>query len=452
METYQSIRPIDGQCIFKTSSWTSEDIQVNIESLHQQQEIWKEESIDQRIDFLKKSQDKLIQQKEKFAKTISDEMGKPISQSRAEIEKCIALFDYYLSVVRDILKPKNLPQTNFKSAEEHYQALGIIFGIMPWNFPIWQALRFAIPTLLSGNVILLKHAPNVSLCNILLEALFNDGNKKIYKACFSKIEDTDKIIEHSFIQGVSLTGSERAGSSVAALAGKNIKKSLLELGGSDAFIVLEDANLEKALQTAVQSRMINSGQTCISTKRLFVPNHLLDKSLPIIKEAMKNYTFGDIYDSETTIGYIARPDLVENLQNQIKKLENTGAKKLGQIGKDEDNFVAPRWYLSNQEINKQFQEELFGPILQIFSYSNEKELIQMVNNTPYGLGCAIWGEDKTNTQKIALQVEAGSIAINTLVQSNAYLPFGGIKKSGFGRELGPESLLEFVNKKIIYSL
>lgn len=450
-DQFISINPIDQNILSEVESWTSERIETEIKQGEIDWEWWKSLQLSERLQQILEIQKALIERRKEAAQIITKEMGKPIGQSLSEIDKCIDLCEYYTKVAQDTLEPQTVSGTAFSYNQIRFQPLGGILGVMPWNFPFWQVFRFAIPALITGNVVWLKHAPNVSMCNQLLEELFNCGLKhKIYRAAFVQVEHLEQLVGHRHIQGTSLTGSERAGSSFAALSGKHIKKSVLELGGNDAFIVCEDADLNLALNKAVFSRMINTGQTCISTKRLYIPNSKQEEVKTILEKELSNYKAGDLSSSDTKIGVMARPDLVESILTQIKELDALGYTLWIKEGEDKDSFVAPRVYFTEDK-ELFYDKELFGPVLIVYGYDAMNEVVDSVNASEFGLGAAIWSNHIDEAKKLANLLDVGSIALNNIVQSNVYLPFGGIKKSGFGRELGQDALLEFVNKKVIYS-
>ena len=449
-DCFKSINPVDNTVLFEVDSWTEEQINLALKEGESDWQWWKSLELPVRINHLKRVQEALIARKKEAALLITQEMGKPLPQSVAEVNKCIDLCDYYITYSEEFLNPDTVESAPFKYNQIKYQPLGGILGVMPWNFPFWQVFRFAVPTLISGNIVWLKHAPNMNLCNQFLEEIFNVSlNKKIYRATFVDISSLEILVKHKHIQGTSLTGSERAGASFASLSGKHIKKTLLELGGNDAFIICEDANLKEAINKAVFSRMLNTGQTCISTKRLYVPYSKLEEVKAYIVGEMNQYVSDDLLKDSTKIGVMARADLAGQILKQVKDIEDAGFEKWMQVGEDYGNFVAPRVFFALE--GKFYDEELFGPVLMVYGYHNTEEVINAVNRSDFGLGAAVWSEDFNKAEYIADKIEVGSVAINNIVQSNVYLPFGGIKKSGFGRELGAESLLEFVNKKVIYS-
>lgn len=450
-DQFKSMNPIDHSLLVEVKPWDTSKIKFEIEQGELDWKWWKALPLAERLLQIESIQQELVKTKEAAALLITKEMGKPISQSRAEIEKCIDLCSYYHTHANSVLTPTTVSDTPFIYNQIQYQPLGGILGVMPWNFPFWQVFRFAIPALISGNIIWLKHAPNMNLCNKFIEQLCNIGlERKVYRATYVQVSDLETLVAHKHIQGTSLTGSEQAGSSFAALSGKHIKKTVLELGGNDACIVCEDADVNEAIKKAVFSRMLNTGQTCISTKRLYIPNTKIHEVKAYLIQALEPYVYGDVLNPETTIGVMARPDLVDRIHVQIKELEALEFEHWITIGQDKDNFVAPRVYFSNKN-NTLYDNELFGPVLLVYGYDDLQDVVESVNASEFGLGAAIWSADLNRAKQIANALDVGSIAINNVVQSNVNLPFGGIKKSGFGRELGEEALLEFVNKKVVYS-
>ena len=379
-------------------------------------------------------------------------MGKPITQSRAEVTKCVFLCDYYIENAKAFLANKIIETADFKSYVT-YQPLGAVLGIMPWNFPFWQVFRFAIPTLLAGNVVLLKHAPNVPQCAVELEKIFCTavGNQDVFQSVFIAIDQVEKAIQNKIVQAITLTGSDRAGSSVGALAGSNIKKCVLELGGTDAFIVLKDADLSKAAKVAIQSRMNNCGQTCISAKRIIVDKTIADQFIGLLAKEISNMKIGDPFDPDTELSCLARPDLVENLERQVNSSLEKGAEtvlKGGRKSKD-SNYYFPELLTNIKPDMAVYKEEVFGPVTTVLTFEREEQALKIANDSAYGLGAAIWTKDLEKAENMALALDAGAIAINDMVKSDPRMPFGGIKRSGFGRELSLEGIREFVNVKSV---
>ena len=450
---FQSINPVNQQVLksfpFLTSDELSSKLELAEECYHFS---WKTKSLGNRIEAISKVKEILNQNLELFAKLITTEMGKPIIQSRAEIKKCQLLCEYYIKNAPVFLADEVI-KNDVSESIVTFQPIGAVFGIMPWNFPFWQVFRFAIPTLLAGNVVLLKHAPNVPQCALALEKLFQDSIdlKGVFQSLFIDINQVESVIAHKIVQGVTLTGSDRAGSSVAALAGKYIKKCVLELGGTDAFIVLKDADLENAAHFAIKSRMNNCGQTCISAKRLLVDESIAAPFKNLLIHEMEKLKIGDPFDESTDLSCLARPDLFANLERQVAASVKLGALELVKGGQMEEhsNFFKPILLTNINREMPVYKEEVFGPVAILMTFKDEKEALEIANDSGYGLGAAIWTNDLQKAKDFALSLEAGAIAINNMVKSDPKLPFGGVKKSGFGRELGKEGIREFVNIKSI---
>jgi len=450
---FHSINPVNHQVLKSFPTLNNDELDDKLSlSKSTFNSFWKDANIDYRIECILKVKENLQENTDKYAGLITLEMGKPVSQSIAEIEKCIFLCEYYAENAKSFLKDKII-KTSASKSYVTYQPLGAVFGIMPWNFPFWQVFRFAVPTFLAGNVILLKHAPNVPQCALAIEEIFDlsIGKRGVFQSLFIEIDQVEKVIANDIVQGVTVTGSDRAGSSVAALAGKYIKKCVLELGGTDAFIVLKDADLAHAAQMAIKSRMNNCGQTCISAKRIIVDESVADQFKTLLVNEINGLKIGDPSDPNTTLSCLARPDLVNNLERQVNSSIKEGATEIIKGGRKEENsnFYHPV-LLTNIKYNMAvYKEEIFGPVAILITFKDEKEAVEIANNSNYGLGAVVWSNDLKRAQKISLVLEAGAIAINNMLKSDPRTPFGGIKRSGFGRELSIEGIHEFVNVKSI---
>ncbi len=410
---------------------------------------WKIASFAERSSVLKRVAMLMRRDQETLATLITHEMGKIIAEARGEVEKCALTAEYYAENAEDFLKDEILVAGYNRSFITH-QPIGIVLGIMPWNFPFWQVFRYAAPTLMAGNTCLLKHAPNVCGCARSLEKIFLEAGAPV-GVFTSLIIDTPavgKIINSDFVQGVTLTGSERAGSSVASVAGHNIKKSVMELGGSDALIVLPDADFKTAVSVALNSRMLNAGQSCIGAKRFIILKDAEHEFMQEFLTQLKTLKQGDPFDKNTSTGPMARLDLVQALEKQIEDSVTMGAKL--EYGGDSNgcNF-SPALLLNVKEGMPAFEEETFGPLASVTVAGNEEEAIRLANSTKYGLAGSIWTKDIEKGISLARQMDTGAVFINALVKSDPRLPFGGIKKSGYGRELGRLGILEFVNAKTI---
>ncbi|WP_173238501.1 NAD-dependent succinate-semialdehyde dehydrogenase [Legionella antarctica] len=414
---------------------------------------WKETSFATRQGLMLKMAHLLAERRDELALLMSQEMGKPITAGKAEIDKCSWVCEHYAKHAESYLKSRFI-QTEMKVAKVCYNPLGIIFAIMPWNFPFWQVFRFAAPTIMAGNAAVLKHAPITSGTGNKIEQLFKEAKfpPYLFQHLIVDNECAAKIIEHHHISAVTLTGSERAGSLVAAHAGKFLKKSVLELGGSDPYLVLEDADLELAAHCIVTSRLNNSGQVCIAAKRVIAVQSIGQELIDKIIHCMSVFKMGDPLDPKTNLGPLARKDLRDTLHKQVEKSIKQGAKLLcgGIIPDGKGFYYSPTLLTDVKPGMTAFDEELFGPVIAVSFVDDEKEAIAYANKSQYGLGAAVFTRDLKKGESIATnEIEAGVCFVNSFVASDPRLPFGGIKHSGYGRELSQEGILEFVNKKTI---
>lgn len=409
---------------------------------------WKKVPFAERQTLLVKLADVLEKDKEKFAKLITTEMHKPISQSIAEIEKSAGMIRYYAKA-ENVLKPEKI-KTEFEISEVHYDALGIILGVMPWNFPFWQVLRFAVPAILAGNVVLLKHASICFESGDAIEKVFKDAGFPNYIFQNLRIghEEIKEILENPFVRGVSLTGSEKAGANVAALAGKNIKKSVLELGGSDAYIVLDDADVEKAAIEAPSGKLQNTGQVCNAAKRFIVHQKVEKDFVPKFIKEFNSYQPADPFKMETKLSKMARPDLADELESQYKKALRNGAEVVLALERISESEFRPGIILV-KEGNPILQEELFGPLAMLMVGKDDDEILKLANDIPFGLGNSVWTRDKKRAQFFIDNLESGTVSINKSTSSDARLPFGGAKSSGYGVELSLHAIKEFTQIKTV---
>ncbi len=429
-------------------SWQS--IAKKIDLAAQTFKDWRQRTFSERKVIFFKIADLLELRQEEYAQLITEEMGKPLAQASAELAKCALLCRYYAKEAEQFLADRKVEGS--ASSWVSHQPLGVILQIMPWNFPFWQVFRCSVPALMAGNVTLLKHAPNVPRVALAIEALFNEVTEipGLFQNLFASVEDLSQVLESPAVQGVALTGSNRAGSAVGALAGKEIKPAVLELGGSDAFIVLEDADLQEAVRVGLQSRFANNGQTCIAAKRFIIHEQVYEDFLATFKAGAAALKFGDPMYPESQLTTMARVDLAKELQAQVDRSVELGAVIELAGGRVGDSAVFHPMILSNiQKGMPAYEEELFGPVASFFKVQSEQEAIDLANDTIFGLGASIWTKNEERAFRIAKVIEAGTVAINQLVRSAATTPFGGIKQSGIGRELGREGILEFVNLKSI---
>ncbi|MES2806430.1 MAG: NAD-dependent succinate-semialdehyde dehydrogenase [Bacteroidota bacterium] len=443
---FKSINPFSQLIIAEHEVLTNAQLNQKLQLSERAFKNWKQTTFEQRADRMKKLANILREKKEALGLLITNEMGKVLSESISEVEKSAGNCDFYAENAEKMLKDEYY-DTPFKSMSV-YDPMGAVFAIMPWNYPFWQVLRYAAPAIMAGNVTLLKHAPNVIGCakaieNAFLEAGFPEG---VFQQITIDIPQVESVIAANIVHGVTLTGSEMAGSSVASLAGKHIKKSVMELGGSDAFIVLNDANLEKAATVATQSRMLNAGQACICAKRFIVTEKVADEFTALFTQKIKSLQQGNPLQQGINMGPLARLDLAEKLANQLEKSLQQGA-KLIVGGEREDCNFQPTLIDFVDSNNIAFQEETFGPLATVIRAKDENDAITIANNHRYGLASAIWTEDRENAYRLARRIEAGNVFVNSLVRSDSRVPFGGIKKSGYGRELGAIGIKEFMNMK-----
>ncbi len=409
---------------------------------------WRKVPFAERQKLLLKLADALEKDKAKFANLITTEMHKPISQSIAEIEKSAGMIRYYANA-ENVLKPEKI-KTEFEVSEVHYDALGIILGVMPWNFPFWQVLRFAVPAILAGNVVLLKHASICFESGDAIEKVFEDAGfpKYIFQNLRIGHEEIKDILENPFVRGVSLTGSEKAGANVAALAGKNIKKSVLELGGSDAFIVLEDSDFEKAAKDGPLAKLSNTGQICNAAKRFIIHEKIEKDFLPLFIEEYNSFQPADPFKKETKLSKMARPDLADELESQYKKALKNGAEVILALERISESEFRPGIILV-KEGNPILQEELFGPLAMLMVGKDDEEILKLANDIPFGLGNSVWTKDKKRAQFFIDNLESGTVSINKSTSSDARLPFGGAKSSGYGVELSLLAIKEFTQIKTV---
>jgi succinate-semialdehyde dehydrogenase / glutarate-semialdehyde dehydrogenase len=414
------------------------------------QVVWKTKNVDQRLNFIKNLANTLTINRQLLAETAVNEMGKPITQALAEVDKCKILCEFYLQNSEKFLSPKKITSDGTESYVL-YEPLGVILGIMPWNFPYWQVFRFAIPTIIAGNTVMVKHASNVAGCAQLIEKLFTEAGfpDHIYTNIYVEGNSVKDIIAQPEIQAISLTGSEKAGASAATAAAADIKKAVLELGGSNALIVLADADIEKTVKEAVTARFQNTGQSCIAAKRFLVHHSVYDTFMEKFTTAVAALKSGDPMDKDTYIGPLARVDLAEEVEKQVNESVAMGAKiVLG--GKRNNAFYEPTIVTNVTPGMPVFSQEVFGPAVPVVAFNTFEEAVELSNGTEFGLGVSVFTEDIAAIKEKLHLFEEGAVFINALVKSDPALPFGGVKRSGFGRELAEDGIKEFVNVKTVY--
>lgn len=424
-------------------------MQILLELSKNIQSEWRKSAVESRLSFLPQLAITLLKNKQEYAECITKEMHKPVTQAIAEVEKCALLCTYYYENAAQFLATKHI-KTDASESFVTYEPLGVILGVMPWNFPFWQVFRFAVPSLIAGNTVLVKHASNVPKSAKLIQTIFEAAG--FPKGCYQDLPITSsevaKIIANPIIKAVSLTGSEQAGIAVATEAGKHLKKCVLELGGNNAFIVLEDANLEKTVATAVNARMQNAGQSCIAAKRFLIHENVVDAFVSQLKTAIQELKTGNPLDNSTQIGSLAKIDLAEELEIQVKKSIEMGA-KLVCGGKRTEAFYEPTILTNVSAEMPVFKEETFGPVVAITTFKTLEEAIELSNTSEFGLGVSVFTQDIETIKKHINSFNEGAVFINEMVKSDPRLPFGGIKKSGYGRELSEDGIKEFVNVKTV---
>ena len=398
----------------------------------------------------------LESEEDRWARLMTLEMGKPLAAAVAEARKCAAACRYYAHNAERFLATEEVAVGSGQCAEIRYQPLGVILAVMPWNFPFWQAMRFAAPALMAGNTGLLKHASNVPQCALALEEIFRRAGfgEDVFQALLIGSGDVERVLRDRRVAAATLTGSEAAGQSVASIAGDEIKKTVLELGGSDPFIVMPSAEVESAVATAVKARIINNGQSCIAAKRFIVHDSIAEEFIRRFVEALEALTVGDPMHEETDIGPLASEAIREDLVRQIEESVRAGARVLtgGTVPEGAGYFFPPTAITDIRPGTPAYEEELFGPVAAIFRVADLSEAIHLANDTSFGLGAAAWTSDRAEAERFAVELEAGQVFLNGMVASDPRLPFGGVKRSGYGRELGVLGIREFVNvKTVVYA-
>lgn len=449
-----TINPSTDEIIQEYPEMTPAEVKTAIGKAHEAFQHWRKTSFVERAVLMRRAGQILRERAAEYGRLMALEMGKPVKDGKAEAEKCGWVCDYYADNAEAFLQAEPVVTDASKSFIT-FQPIGIVLAIMPWNFPFWQVWRFAAPSLMAGNVALLKHAPNVMGCALAIEAVFREAGfpEHVFTNLVVDVPQVEAIIEDPRVAAVTLTGSTRAGKAVAAKAGAMLKKTVLELGGSDPYVVLEDADLETAVKTCVFSRLINAGQSCIAAKRFIVVEAVRQQFEKLYVEQMQTYQMGDPFAEGVTVGPQARHDLRDNLHRQVQESIANGATCLlgGELPTGPGAFY-PLTVLTNvQPGQPAYDEELFGPVAAIIAAKDEAEAIRIANDTAYGLGAAIFTQDLEKAEHLAThELHAGSCFVNSFVKSDPRLPFGGIKESGYGRELSMYGIKEFVNIKTIY--
>ncbi len=450
----KSINPATEKEIKSYNEMKYDEIEQIISSADNTFEDWRRTSFSVRSQKMKKAGSVLRKNLNKYARIMTEEMGKPIAQSRSEVEKCAWVCDYFAENGEEFLKDKIIKSDASKSFVT-YQPIGVVLAVMPWNFPFWQVFRFAAPGLMAGNAGVLKHASNVSGCALAIEEVFREADFPVdlFRSLIVSSKNMDKVIELEKIKAVTLTGSVPAGKAVASKAGSLIKKTVLELGGSDPYVILEDADLESAAETCVTSRLINGGQSCIAAKRFIVVENIYNEFKDLFVEKMKQKKMGDPFDESNDLGPQARDSLRNDLHLQVKNSIEKGAKLLlgGNIPEMKGAYYPPTVLENVKGGMPAYNDELFGPVAALIKVKDEYEAIKTANDSIFGLGAAVFTKDVKKGERIAREeINSGNCFVNSFVKSDPRLPFGGVKESGYGRELSYFGIHEFVNIKTVY--
>ena len=450
----KSINPANGQEIASYKEMTLEEVGAIIANVDSAYHEWRNTSFDHRATLLRRASELLQNRKEDLGRLMTLEMGKPFTQALAEVTKCATVCEYYADNAERILADQII-ETDASKSYVAYRPIGIVFAVMPWNFPFWQVLRFAAPALMAGNVGILKHASNVQGCAKEIEKIFHDAGfpKNVFRILVISSKYVKDVINNPLVKAVTLTGSTPAGKAVASQAGNVLKKTVLELGGSDPYIILEDADLDQAITACMIGRFLNTGQSCIAAKRFIVVESILDEFRGKILQAMKNQKWGDPFDEDVNIGPMVNIWSRNEVHEQVIASIEKGAELLvgGEVPDVEGAFY-PATLLDNVKPGMPaFDDEIFGPVASIIPVKDEAEAIRLANQTPFGLGSAVFTRDVEKGERIAAnEIEAGCCFVNDFVRSDPRLPFGGIKESGYGRELSEMGIREFTNMKTVY--
>ncbi|QIB34627.1 NAD-dependent succinate-semialdehyde dehydrogenase [Ancylobacter pratisalsi] len=449
----KSINPATGDVIESFKAHSADEVDAILGAADRAQRSWRRVPVEKRVPLLTAIARALRAKKEEYARLITEEIGKPITESRGEIEKCASTCDFYAANAQTFLADERIV-SNATESGVVFDPLGVVLAIMPWNYPFWQFVRFAAPALAAGNGAILKHANNVPRCALAIEAMIREAGcpDGLMRTVLIDASAVSGLIADDRIAAVTLTGSTEVGQIVAAQAGKSLKKQVLELGGSDPFIVLPDADIATAAATAVKARFVNVGQSCVNAKRFIVHDDIADAFSDAFITGIRALKVGDPMDEATQIGPMARMNLRANLHDQVTRSIAEGAVLvLGGTPIDgPGSYYAPTLLDRVTPEHTSFKEELFGPVASIIRYSSTEEAIALANNTEFGLGASVWTTDLDLARRMAREIDAGAVFINGMVASDARLPFGGIKKSGYGRELGSYGIREFTNMKTIW--
>jgi succinate-semialdehyde dehydrogenase/glutarate-semialdehyde dehydrogenase len=450
----EAVNPATGKTIRTYEEMTPAEVEATIRQSHEAHLEWKRTSFAHRAGLMKKAAGIVRARAEEWAVLAAQEMGKPVRDGRGEAEKCAWVCDYYADNAESILRPEMI-ETDATRSYAAFRPLGVVLAVMPWNFPFWQVFRFAAPALMAGNAGILKHASNVPGCALEIEDCFKEAGfpDKLFSTLLIGSRQVAAVIENRLVRAVTLTGSTPAGIAVARKSGEVLKKTVLELGGSDPYLILDDADVESAAVSCAASRLINAGQSCVAAKRFIVVESQREKFEKLFVEAMRSAKMGDPLDEETTIGPLARHDLRDELHDQVRQSLDKGAVCLlgGEVPESDGAFYPPTVLTEVEKGMTAYDDELFGPVAGIIVVKDEEEAIDVANDSVFGLGAAVFTGDAARGERIAAEeLDAGCCFVNSFVKSDPRLPFGGVKESGYGRELSHYGIKEFVNIKTVY--
>jgi acyl-CoA reductase-like NAD-dependent aldehyde dehydrogenase len=448
-----TIDPTSGKTLERFNYFLHGEVEARLTRAHGAAAAWRTASLETRSALMREIARRLRAESETLARTAVREMGKPIVQARAEVEKCALCCDYFADRGPEMLAAQPAA-SNASSSYVAFRPLGVVLAVMPWNFPYWQVFRAAVPAMMAGNAVLVKHAENTTRCGLEIERIVAEAGapQGLLSALLASNEHTDELIGDARIAAVTLTGSERAGVAVAGAAAQALKKCVLELGGSDAFVVLADADLEATARMAVKARLQNNGQSCIAAKRFIVERAVYDEFVDAFAAAMRAQRVGDPAEESTDVGPCARTDLMQHLHRQVRATLDRGA-RLVAGGRPIDragNFYEPTIVADVTPGMAMFDEETFGPAAAVLSANDVEHAVALANTSNYGLGFSLWTKDTKRAEQVASRVEAGAIFVNAIVASDPRLPFGGVKKSGYGRELAAFGIHEFTNIQTVW--